>query len=124
MARRSGGRAARVAMRQAPLAEDARAVRPGMSGGAYQPLSNAQMHEVLEAALRLLEDLGMGDPTPELTDLVVTAGGRVDDRGRLRFPADVVRAAIDSAAKEFTIHGFNADDGIEVGGDRVHFATR
>ncbi len=123
MVRRAGGRAARVALRQAPPAADARAIRPGMSGGAYRPLSDGQLADVFDAALGLLEDLGMGDPTPEITGLVTAAGGRIDHHGRLRFPRDVVKRAIDTAAKEFTLHGFDDDHGIEIGGDRVHFST-
>ncbi len=123
MGRRAGGRAARIALRQAPLAEDARAVRPGMRGGAYRPLSDGQVDDVVEAALGLLEDLGMGQATTEFIDLVTAAGGWMDERQRLRFPRDLVKAAIDTAAKEFTLYGFGDHDGIEIGQNRVHFAT-
>ena len=94
-----------------------------MPGGAYRPLGEGQLTDIVEAALGLLEDLGMADATPELIALVTGAGGRVDAGGRLRFPRDVVLRAIDTAAKEFTLHGFDDDSGIEIGGDRVHFAT-
>ena len=39
--RRAGGRSARQALRAAPLAEDLRPVRPGLTGGTYRPLSEA-----------------------------------------------------------------------------------
>ena len=123
MARRSGGRAARVALRTNPLPADARAVRPGTSGGAFKPLSETEVVAVYESALGLLEDLGMGQATPEFIKLVTAAGGRVDEHERLIFPRSLVERAIDTAAKEFTLHGFNSDDGIELGGDRVHFST-
>ncbi len=110
-------------MRSAPLADDVRAVRPGLSGGAFRPLSEGQMADILDAALGLLEDLGMGQSTPEFTELVTAAGGYMDDNERLRFPRETVMRAIDSAAKEFVLHGFDSDDGIEIGGDRVHFST-
>jgi trimethylamine--corrinoid protein Co-methyltransferase len=35
-ARRAGGRAARQALRAAPLAEEVRPVRPGLTGGSYR----------------------------------------------------------------------------------------
>ncbi len=123
MGRRSGGRAARVAIRSAPLEDAARAVWPGMVGGRFAPLTHADCDAVVDAALTLLEDLGMGEATPEFIDLVTAAGGRFDDDGRLRFPRDLVERAIDSAAKEFTLHRFGSDDGIEIGGQRVHFST-
>ncbi|MEM7272097.1 MAG: trimethylamine methyltransferase family protein [Actinomycetota bacterium] len=123
MARRSGGRAARVAKRQAPPVDAPRAIRPGMIGGAYRPLSDGQMTDMVDAALGLLEELGMGQATPEFIELVTAAGGTMGDDGRLRFPRQVVLRAIDTAAKEFVLHGFDDDSGIEIGGDRVHFAT-
>ena len=49
--RRSGGRAGRVAARQAPLAKDLRPVRPGLPGGAYRPLSESDLQQVYDAAL-------------------------------------------------------------------------
>ena len=61
---RSGGRSARIAQRAAPLAEDIRPVRPGMEGGAYKPLSDADMKTIYEAALTALETVGMADAPP------------------------------------------------------------
>ncbi len=54
---RSGGRAARVALRSAPLAEDKRPVRAGMSGGKYKPLSDAEVLRIHHAALDALDYL-------------------------------------------------------------------
>ncbi len=121
--RRSGGRAGRVAARQAPLAADTRPVRPGLSGGRYQPLSEGDLQQVYGAALELLEDVGMGSPVPEFVEVVTDAGGHVDEHGRLRYPKGVVERAIETAAKEWVWHGFDDDKSITIGGDRVHFGT-
>ncbi|MBM36414.1 MAG: methyltransferase [Acidimicrobiaceae bacterium] len=102
---------------------EARAVQPGTAGGAYRPLSDAEMNQILGASLTLLEDIGMGQATPEFVDLVVSAGGSLDQDSRLHFPEDVVRSAIDSAAKEFTLHGFSPEYDVHIGGNRVHFST-
>ena len=123
MARRAGGRAARVAMREAPPAPEARAVWPGMPGGAFRPLSEGQCDDVFESALGLLADLGMGQATPEIIEAVTANGGRMDDDGRLRIPPDLVRRMVDTACKEFTLYGFDPDRGVEIGGNRVHFCT-
>ena len=50
---RRGGRAARQALRAAPLATDIRPVNPGMESGRYQPLTNAEVLRVHEAALNV-----------------------------------------------------------------------
>ena len=121
--RRSGGRAGRIAARQAPLEVDVRPVRPGLPGGRFAPLRETDMQQVYNAALGLLSDLGMGSPIEEFIEVVTAAGGRVDDAGRLRYPKGVVERAIETAAKEWVWHGFDDDRSITVGGDRVHFGT-
>ena len=121
--RRAGGRSARVAKRLAAIPSEERAVQPGMNGGAYQPLSSEQMTQIFDAALTLLQDLGMGQATPEFIDLVTSAGGSFGDDERLRFPKDLIRSTIDAAAKEFTLHGFSSDRDVNIGGQRVHFST-
>ena len=121
--RRSGGRAGRVAARQAPLQVDMRPVRPGMAGGKFAPLSESDMQQVYDTALALLEDVGMGSPIDEFIEVVTAAGGYVDDAGRLRYPKGIVEGAISTAAKEWIWHGFDDDRSITVGGDRVHFGT-
>ena len=121
--RRSGGRASRIAARQAPLEADVRPVRPGLPGGRFAPLTETNMQQVYDAALALLSDLGMGSPIGEFIEVVTAAGGHVDDAGRLRYPKGVVERAIETAAKEWVWHGFDDDRSITVGGNRVHFGT-
>ncbi len=126
MARRSkraGGRAARVAARAAGLKESERPVRPGLSGGAYRPLSESDMEEVYKASLQLLEEVGMGDPIPEFIEAVVAAGGWLDDDERLRFPNSVVKRAIEMAAKSWVWHGIDESRSIELADRQVHFGT-
>jgi len=121
--RRSGGRAGRIAKRQAPQPVDERPIRPGLSGGRYKPLTDSDIQTVYDTAIGLLEDVGMGTPVPEFVDAVTAAGGRMDDDGRLHYPKGMVEHAIETAAKEFIWHGFDDDKSIDVGGDRVHFGT-
>jgi len=121
--RRSGGRSGRIAARQAPLERDDRPVRPGLPGGSYRPLSDADMQQVYDAAIDLLERLGMGSPIPEFVEVVTDAGGWMDDSGRLHYPRAIVENAIQTAAKEWVWHGWDESNSITVGGDRVHFGT-
>ena len=119
---RAGGRAARVAARAAGPPVEERAVRPGFSGGAYKPLSDDECKQVYEAALCLLEEVGMGSPIPEFIEVVENAGGYTKD-DRLYFPRQIVEDAINTAAKSFTWYGLDNERTIEVGGDRVYFGT-
>ncbi len=122
--RRAGGRAARVAARAAGPSKDERAVRPGIPGGAYTPLTGPDMQRVYDSALDLLEDIGMGDPIPEFIEAVTGAGGSVDDNGRLHYPRSVVQRIVeDVAAKSWVWHGIDEDRSIELSGSKVHFGT-
>ena len=78
-ARRSGGRQARVAMRAAPLADDVRPVRPGMPGGQYKPLTEANVQQIHAAALDALEQIGLSQAPPSGVKLLTEAGA---DPGR------------------------------------------
>jgi len=111
-------------MREAALADDARAIRPGPTGGRYAPLTERQLEDTYDAALSLLEELGMASSTPEFVRVVTEAGGHVDDNDRLRFPRSLVQHIVnDVAANSFTLHALDPDKGMEIGGDRVYFAT-
>ena len=122
--RRGGGRAARVAQRQekgAPLA-----VRPGLTGGAFQPLSEADIARIHEAALDLLETIGIGDPTDELNEIVLAKGCHLNEHGRLCFPRALVEDVIAGACREYVVHARGSrspDYDIRAGGRRVHFCT-
>ncbi len=122
--RRSGGRAGRIAERQAPPDSAVeRPVRPGMPGGSYAPLSESDMQQIYDTALMLLEDTGMGTPIPEFVEVVSEAGGWLDADGRLHYPRQLIERGIELSAKEFIWHGFDDDKSIHVGLNRVHFGT-
>jgi len=123
MPRRAGGRAARVALRQAEPTDQHRAVFPGMAGGKFKPLTESELETVYDTALDLLENVGMGNPIREFVAVVTAAGGWVDDNERLHYPRGVVEGAIRTAAKEFIWHGLDDDRSIELKDSKVHFGT-
>lgn len=120
---RPGGRAARVAARQAGLDRADQPVRPGQPGGMYQPLSEPDMQRIFDSALDLLENLGIADAVPEFIEAVTGAGGQVDHNDRLRYPRGVVEQAIEMAAKEWVWHGIDQSQSVELAGKKVHFGT-
>ena len=68
MSRRMGGRSARRALREAPPAEEDKAVKPGMAGDRFKPLTDAEVERIHEAALDVLENIGIGEPIPSCTE--------------------------------------------------------
>ena len=93
-------------------------------GGKYKPLSEAECRMIFETACELLDEVGMGSPIPAIVEAVTGAGGRYDEEHhRVHFPRKLIDWAIETAAKEFTLHGYNPDKDLQIGGERVHFGT-
>ena len=55
-------------------------------GKSHGPLAKTDLVKIHEAALELLEKTGLSDASPNVVNLMVTAGGKFDARGRLVFP--------------------------------------
>ena len=94
---RSGGRLARHAARAAPLADDIRPVRAGLSGGWYKPLSDEGCRRIHEAALDALEQIGFADAPPSGVEILTGAGAVLDEDGRIRFPRSLVATGFETA---------------------------
>ncbi len=121
--RRTGGRAARVALRAAPLAEDLRPIRAGLSGGQYRPLTDAQVARIHAAALDALEQIGLSQAPQSGVDAMTAAGAILGDDGRLRFPRALVEDMLALASRDITLHGRDEKHDLYLSGNRVHFGT-
>lgn len=122
-ARRAGGRGARVAMRMAPLEESKRPIRAGMEGGRYQPLTEAGVQQIHQAALDALEQIGLSNATPSGIRILTGAGAILGDDGRIRFPRALVEDMLAVACKDLTLFGRDEKHDLHLSGTRVHFGT-
>ncbi|HEY3852581.1 MAG TPA: trimethylamine methyltransferase family protein [Steroidobacteraceae bacterium] len=120
---RGGARAARRAARSAPLPDSLRPVRPGMPGGRYKPLDDADVLRIHHAALDVLESIGLADATPSGIDYMTRAGALLNSAGRLIFPRALVEDTIARAARHFVLHGQDPKHDMEPWGSRVYFGT-
>lgn len=120
---RRGGRAARTALRAAPIPDADRVIRPGMEGGLYKPLRDADVVRIHRAALDVLETIGLADPIPSCVEMVTKAGGKLSDQGRLLFPRALVEDTIANAARNFPLYGRDPKHDMEPWGTKVHFGT-
>lgn len=123
MARRSGGRQARHALRAAPLADDIKPVNPGEPGGSYKPLTETDISAIDKNIFRILEDIGFNQATPHCAETCTAYGAVLGNDGRLRFPREVVEKAIEQAEQKLVLHGQDPKYDRQVYGNRVHFAT-
>lgn len=121
--RRAGGRAARVAARAAPLAENLRPIRPGLPGGQYKPLTDAGVKRIHEAALDALEQIGLSQAPQSGIDIMTRAGAILGDDGRLRFPRALVEDMLAKAARNITLFGRDSKYDMELSGTRTYFGT-
>ena len=103
--RKTGGRAARIALRAAPLTEEEKPVLPGEIGGSYKPLSDKQVKSIEANVFRILEEIGFADATPHCIEACVAFGATMGDDGRLRMPKEVVRKSMAMAQHGLTLHG-------------------
>lgn len=120
---RSGGRAARHAARAAKLSDDMRPVRPGMTGGRYKPLSDADVLKIHEAALTALETIGLADAPQSGIDIMTGAGAILGDDGRIRFPRVLVEDMLAVSRKDLTLCGRDPRHDLNLTGQRVHYGT-
>jgi len=123
MAKRSGGRQARHALRAAPLADDIKPVNPGELGGSYRPLGDAAIAAINDNIFRILEEVGFNQATPHCIETCTAYGAVLGDDGRLRFPRDVVEKALSQAERNLVLCGQDPRYDRHVYGNRVHFAT-
>ena len=123
MARRSGGRKARKALRSAPLADNIKPVHPGELGGAYKPLSEASIAAIEENIYRVLAEIGFADATPHCVEACSSVGAVLGDDGRLRFPREVVEATLEKAERNLVLYGQDPKHDLKISGSRVHFST-
>jgi len=121
--RRAGGRAARQALRAAPLAENLRPVRAGLPGGAYKPLTEAGAERIHAAALDALEEIGLADAPASGIEVLTGAGAILGEDGRIRFPRALVEDMLAVAARDITLCAQNPAHDLDLSGTRVHYGT-
>jgi trimethylamine--corrinoid protein Co-methyltransferase len=121
--RRGGAREARRAARAAPLPDHLKPVRPGMVGGAYKPLSDAEVLKIHHAALDALEHIGLADAPQSGIELMTQAGAKLTDSGRLVFPRALIEDTVAHAARHFPLYAQDPKHDMEPWGARVYFGT-
>jgi trimethylamine--corrinoid protein Co-methyltransferase len=101
-----------------------RPVRPGLAGGQYRPLSEAQVGRIVEAALTVLEQTGIEVMPSACRDVWERAGARLDrGRNRVFVPRKLVEAALGAAAHEVVLCGQEEAHDLRLGGARVYLGT-
>ena len=114
----SAQRRGRKARQAAPPV--ASAVRPGLEGGRFRPLTAGDEQKIHAGVLHVLEHIGMGDPIPILRERALARGCFLNDRGRLCFPRALVEDVLADAPRDIRFLGRDPKHDLEIGGNRVH----
>ncbi|NDW44106.1 trimethylamine methyltransferase family protein [Ruegeria sp. PrR005] len=120
---RSGGRAARRAARASALPDHLRPIRPGMSGGTLNVLSQQDMERIHNAALDALERIGLADAPQSGIDYLVGAGCILGEDRRIRFPRALVEDTLARANRSVTLYSRDGKTDLDLSGSRVHYGT-
>lgn len=98
-------------------------MRPGMVGGTYRPLSDADVARIHDAALRALEEIGFADAPETGVAYMVAAGAVLGPDNRLRFPRALVEDMLAKSCRNLTLHGRDPRHDMDVTGARVYYGT-
>lgn len=107
--------------REAP--EQRSAVRPGLEGGRYKPLGDADIQSIYTTALDVLEKIGIGDPIPEILHHALPGGCELGEDNRLRFPRALVDDLIAKSATDYPLYAPDSRHDLMVRGREVLFCT-
>ncbi len=89
----------------------------------FKPLSDHDVKRIHHAALDLLAQVGIAQPTERIKQAALNHGCKISQQGRLLFPRAIVEDMIDKAAKEFIMYGRDPAFDFEACSNKVNFCT-
>ena len=98
-------------------------VWPGVQGGLYRPLSADDMNRIHDAALDVLEKVGLSEATDSIVSYLQENGGSLTADGRLRFPRSLVEDAVAGFRRNIVLHGQRPGLELELSGSRVYVGS-
>lgn len=97
---------------------------PGLEGGRYKPLDDADVLRIHEAALSVLERTGVHVVESEARQILEAAGARVDRSiDRVFFPRSLVERALQTANRHVVLYSRNGQMDLDLRRNRVHLGT-
>ena len=96
------------------------AVKAGLAGGRYRPLTESDEKQIHQTILDVLENIGMGDPIAKVKEHALARGCFINEHGRLCFPRALVEDVIAKSPGNVQLMGRDPSHDLEIGGTRVH----
>jgi len=122
---RRGGRRARKEMRATPVTSRTGPIRAGMeSRQQFKPLNDNEVLRIHNAALDVLEQVGIGECMPSTIKYLSTVGCDYNAKtDRITFPREVIENTLKIANRDFLLVGRDPRHDMHMKGSRVHFGT-
>ena len=95
-------------------------ISKGIQGGKYQPLSHGDIQKIHSTALEVLQNIGMGNPMPQLIEAALEQGCNINDKGRLCFPKSLVEDVIARAGRDIVLFGRDPKHDIDLSEQKVN----
>jgi len=92
-------------------------------GGSHSPLDAADVALIHGAAITLLAETGLSEPSKSAVELVTAAGGYLDDQQRLRFPEALVSEALAGLRRDIKLCGRGGDTDLDLAPGNVFVGT-
>ena len=92
-------------------------------GGRYQPLTDNNCTQIIDAAFAILNNTGISSAPEWLSKLLLEHGAEQRDDGRITFGQQVVERALKQASHRVSLPGFDENLGIDIGNSIVHIGT-
>ena len=122
-ARKRKGRRIRSDPEDSAAASPKPPVWPGVVGGLYRPLSEPDQVRIHNAALDILESVGMSESPDFVVRRLIDKGGRLTEDGRLTFPRALVEDAIAGFRRGIVLHGQTGGHELDLSAGKVHMGS-
>ncbi len=114
----------RRANRQQRRQRKVKSTPPGLEGGRYKPLTDADVLRIHEAALTVLERTGVEVFESECRQILERAGAKIEKaRDRVFFPPQMVEKALAGVNRDCVLYSKDGHTDLHLRGKRVHLGT-
>jgi len=97
-------------------------IRKGLVGGSYKALSEGDIAQIHDTAMRIFEEVGVQVNSQKALEVFKQGGAKVEGR-IVKMPRDMVMDLIAEAPSDITLHGRKPEHNLELGGARVYAGT-
>lgn len=97
-------------------------IRKGLTGGSYKPLTEADIAQIHDTAMRVFEEVGVQVNSDKALKFFQKAGAKIDGN-IVKLPRRTVMELVDQAPSEVTLYGRKPEHNLNLGGARVYAGT-